>query len=687
MDADGPLVESPYISTELAWLEFNQRVLDQANDPGIPLLERVRFLAISASNLDEFTTVRLAALEASLVDPFSTVTMPEGSRPGTSALVEAINARMQAMLEDQQNCWIKLKEKLRLEKIHIEHPVDLNEEQLAALEKYFDENIFPLLTPIILDSSHPFPFIPNLNIAIALDLRTAGGQSRVAILPVPQQIRRFIQLPAEPDGITRYVKAGETIIHFVPKLISDMTVAGRGTFRVMRNTLINLTGDSDIITEFEQALKKRRRGNVIRATFSTDMPEALQARLSKELQIPADRIFLDRGLLRLSNIREITVETPRPDLLFAPFQPRMPSGGDGVKDDPFALIRKQDLVLHHPFDSFDFVVGLLQHAAKDPDVLSIKQTLYRTSDSSPIVRALIHAAENGKSVTCMLELKARFDEAANIAWAREMERAGVQVVFGFVEIKTHAKMLVIIRREKKGLVTYSHFGTGNYHPENARFYTDISLLTADPVLGYDAARAFNFMTAGTRPEKLLKLSMSPLTMREKLNAMIDAEIAHASQGRPAQIWVKMNSLTDRQLIDRLYEASQAGVTVELVVRGPCCLRPGVPGLSPTIRVKSIVGRFLEHHRIFAFGDGVALPHEKALLFITSSDWMERNLDRRVELLVPVLDPEAHRRILEDILKVYVDDVTQSWIMQPSGGYAKPPGDGSPRAQRLFMNEA
>ena len=672
---------SRFFNRELSWLSFNWRVLDEARNPRVPLLERLRFGSISATNLDEFYTVRVAGLRE-LVREGNTTPSDDGLTPAEQ--LNLINADARRLMSAQQGVWNRIRREMEEAGIMILSRNNVTRAEEEYLRRYFEDKVFPVVSPLAIDPAHPFPFIPNAGFSLALELaRQSDGRRMQALLPVPAQLRRFVPLP----GGQRFLRLEELLLMHLPSLFPGHRDADYCAFRVLRDSDLEVEEEAeDLVREFETALKRRRRGSVIRMKITAGAPDRLRRLIMEELEITPNEVVEVVGLLGMADVGQLVLDSRR-DLLWPNFNPRVPERVQDHHGDMFAAIRQKDMLLHHPYETFDMVIRFLQQAARDPNVLAIKQTLYRTSRDSPIVEALCEAAESGKSVTALVELKARFDEAANIRQSRRLERAGAHVVYGFVNYKTHAKISTVVRREGDSLVTYTHYGTGNYHPITARIYTDLSLFTCDPALGRDATKVFNYLSGYVQPEGLENLSISPIDLKSNLLALIAREAEYARQGRPAAIWAKMNSIIEQDIIEALYSASAAGVKISLIIRGICGIRPGIKGLSENIRVKSIVGRYLEHSRIVCFGNGHGLPSRKARVFFSSADWMGRNMSLRVETLVECQNETVKAQITSQIMAANMADEAQSWILQPDGRFIRFLPDGREdlfNCHRFFM---
>ena len=657
--------EARYFNRELSWLKFNWRVLEEARNSKHPLLERLRFLSISGGNLDEFFMVRVAGLRGQQVQKVEEPSI-DGLTPTQQLL--AIEEDADTLMAAQQALWLELKTALAKTDITVVDEHAMRAEDTVGIESHFREEIFPVLTLQALDPAHPFPFIPNLGLSLIFDLRrVSDGEPVRELIMIPSSLPRFIKLPGKT---ARYIAMETLLRHFAYLLFPGYEILGSAVFRVIRDSDIELEEEAeDLVRYFRSAIKRRRRGRVIRLKAETGMPDELEQLIKRELGGGDAIISETGGFLGITDLSQL-IDENRADLKFPSYTPRFPERVREHDGDCFAAIRQKDIVVHHPYETFDVVLAFLNQAAADPDVVAIKQTLYRAGKQSAVIRALCDAAEAGKSVTAVVELKARFDEEQNLHWASQLERSGVQVVYGFIDWKTHAKISMVVRREGKKFRTYCHFGTGNYHPVTARIYTDLSFFTADPRAGRDAAKVFNYITGYVEPSKLELLTISPVHLRAKLINLIDKEIAFATAGKPGAIWAKMNSLADAQVIDKLYEASNAGVHIDLIIRGVCCLRPGIVGLSENIRVRSIIGRFLEHSRIWAFGNGHALPNNRAPLYITSADWMARNFDRRVEFAMPIQNATVHDQVLDQVMVANLLDTEQSWKLLPDGNYQR-----------------
>jgi len=677
---DHPNASVRYFNRELSWLAFNKRVLDEAENTAHPLLERLRFLSISGSNLDEFFMVRVAGLKGQQLQNIDAHSV-DGLTP--SQQLTAIAGSADVLLAQQQVIWRALMTDLEATGIEVLEAGALDSKSVKWLATYFHEHLFPVLTPQALDPAHPFPFIPNQGRGMLFDLKRLSDNEPIReLVMIPATLPRFVRIPGKS---AHYVTIETVLRQFTALMFPGYEVLGVGAFRIIRDSDIEIEEEAeDLVRYYRSAIKRRKRGRVIRLELETGMPGALEGLLTDQLGEGDPLITETAGFIGVADLSQI-IDEDRPDLKFPPFSPRFPERIREHDSDCFAAIKAKDIVVHHPYESFDVVIAFLNQAASDPDVVAIKQTLYRAGKQSAVIRALIDAAEAGKSVTAVVELKARFDEEQNLLWASALERAGVQVVYGFVDWKTHAKISMVVRREGSAHRTYCHFGTGNYHPITARIYTDLSFFTADPRVGRDAAKVFNYITGYVEPVDLELLTLSPHGLRQKLCDLIEHEMDNVREGRPGAIWAKMNSLADPEIIEKLYEASGAGVQIELIIRGICCLRPGVPGLSDNIRVKSVVGRFLEHSRIWVFGNGGDLPNDKAHIYISSADWMPRNFDRRVEYALPIQNPTVHDQILDQVMVANLIDNEQSWELESDGSYTRVlPGDMPFNLHHYFM---
>ncbi len=677
--------EDLYFNRELSWLAFNERVLAEACNVQYPLLERLRFLSISGSNLDEFMMIRVAGLVGQVQRGIDKPAI-DGRTP--SQQLAAIRDKIAVLSDHQQAIWSELRDRLAQSGIHIADEDRVEPAAHRWLKRYFLEEILPVITPQALDPAHPFPFVQNEGLGLLFTLtRNADGEHIMEMVLIPSALSRFVRVPDDRvgGGEAIYISIASLVQRYAHHLFPGFTIEGDGLFRVLRDSDIEIEEEAeDLVRTFRSAIQRRRRGQVIQLELEEDFETRAEAILLEQLGVHQAAVIKTDGMIGLDGLAEIATED-RPDLKFDAYSPRYPERIREHDGDAFSAIREKDIVIHHPYESFEVVVDFIRQAAEDPDVVAIKQTLYRAGSQSNVINALIEAAERGKSVTAVVELKARFDEEQNLTWGAKLERAGVQVIYGFTDWKTHAKVAMVVRREDDGFRTYCHFGTGNYHPTTTKIYTDLSFFTADPKLGRDAAKMMNFITGYVEPDDLALIALAPVNLRAELNSRIDTEIANAGKGKPAAIWIKCNQVTDPEMIDRLYAASAAGVQVEMVVRGICCLRPGVPGLSENIRVKSIIGRFLEHSRIYAFADGRAMPGPHSAVYISSADLMGRNLDRRVEVLIPILNRTVHDQVLQQVLLANMLDTEQSWWLHGDGSYSRVETDGKPfNCHQYFM---
>lgn len=653
-----------FINRELSWLSFNERVLNESSNEDYPLLERLRFLSISGNNLDEFHMVRLAGLKKQIKEKLKTISA-DGRDPIQQ--LEDVTRSLKSLLFHQQEIWINLKKELMGKSIKvISSNIELKKNKKVVGE-IFDKKIFSTLTPLAVDPAHPFPFLPNLSLSLVLSFQKEKGKKFTALLTLPPKLQRFFKIYEDKNF---FVKTEKIILLNIKKLFPKFKLENSALLRVIRDSDIEFEEEAeDLMVSFESALKKRRLGSVVGLFIHENCPENITKFLKKNLKVRNESIFKVKEILDIQSLSEI-ISKSESNQVFKKHTPRYPKRISNFGGDCFAAIKNKEIVVHHPFESFDVVVEFLNQASSDPKVISIKQTLYRTSTNSPIVKALINAANNGKSVTAIVELKARFDEEKNIQWAKDLEKAGVQIVYGFIKLKTHAKISLVSRKEDQNINTYVHYGTGNYHPVTAKVYTDLSYFTCNKKLGDDATKLFNFITGYANPEGLELVSFSPISLRKKLLELIRIEINNANKNMVAEIWIKVNSLIDPEIIDEFYKASNAGVKIYLIIRGICGLRPGIKGLSENIKVKSIIGRYLEHSRIYCFANGKKLPSKDAKVFISSADLMTRNLDRRVETFIPIINKTVHEQIIDQIMVSYIKDNTQSSFLHSDGSYKK-----------------
>jgi polyphosphate kinase len=650
-----------FFNRELSWLDFNARVLDEAINPGNPLLERLKFLAIFGSNLDEFFMIYVSGMR----DRADEITGRPRTERAVRESLRAIKARLEPLLALQSRCLQELLPQLARHGICLMTYAELSDDEKQWIRTYFENEVFPVLTPLAVDPGHPFPYISNLSLSLAVVVHDPfTGQDRFARIKVPEPrvLPRFV---AVPPAVHKFVLLEEIVAAHLGRLFPGMEIKESYPFRVTRDADLELREDgaADLMEMIEEELPKRRFGEIERLELVRAMPSSLRATVIEELSVPDEEVYTVDGPLNLADLMALT-SIDMPELHDPAFVPAVPPALRNVAD-IFSVIRQKDVMLHHPYQSFGCVIDFLCQAAADPNVLTIKHTLYRTSGDSPILAALIEAAQNNKQVACLVELKARFDEANNITWAKQLEKYGVHVVYGLMGLKTHCKTTLVVRREEDGLRRYLHVGTGNYNPKTAATYTDIGILTCDEEFGADATELFNYLTGWSHQDEYRAFLVAPVTLRRRIDELIHREVAQHRPDKPGRIIAKMNALVDPALIKALYAASTAGVEIDLIVRGMCCLRPGIPGLSENIRVISIVGRFLEHSRIFYFQNG---GDEE--VYIGSADWMPRNLDRRVEVVVPVRNSALRKQLVDDVLRVYLRDNCQVWELQPNGCYVR-----------------
>jgi len=658
-----------YINREISWLKFNLRVLNEAGNKNIPLLERVRFLSIAANNLDEFFMVRVAGIFNQIKERIDVVSV-DGLNPEQQ--LEQIVDKTKKLLKISNDTWANLKLDLNKEGIFFVRYDELNSSEKTRLGKYFKENIYPVLTPLIIDPTHPFPFIPNQGLFVVMSMlkkKKSKIKKKFSLILIPKKIDRFVNI-SNKVGIKKYISIENIISSYASYLFTDYKLIKSTSARIIRDSDIEIEEEAeDLVLYLEQALKKRKRGRIVKLEIRSNIDEDIRKFIIKSLEVKKDHIYEIDSFVGTHQIDEIYNKN-NSNLIFKPFNPRPLERLKQYNNNYFDAIRAKDFIVHHPYETFDSVIQFLNQAAQDPDVIAIKQTLYRTTVDSPIVKALIDAAEKGKSVTAVVEIKARFDEEKNISLANALEKSGVQVVYGFVTLKTHAKASLVVRKEGKKMLTYVHIGTGNYHPINAKIYTDLSFFSSDTIIGKDVESFFNFVTGNSKPKNLKKIVLSPHGIRLKIYNLIDQEIKNFKIGKNAEIWAKMNSLVDQGIIDKFYQASKAGVKIFLFVRGICCLRAGIPNLSENITVKSIVGRFLEHSRIFCFANGHSMPSRSNLVFIGSADLMTRNLDRRIEIIIPIINSTVHEQVLDQIMVANYKDTSQSWLLNKDDNYVK-----------------